>query len=165
MANVSHVENHNLQFSTNIDPRKSKTKCIAFLKKERKLNNIKLNGNNLPFVTSAKHLGNTIENDKDFTANDIKIKRARYIQRNNEINQEFHFVNYSIKCLLNNIDLTRSREIYYDHCSTTTGTVCEYGAACRGCPLCTQDSNCGAMDRLDCVLNCKAMLEVLQQLL
>ena len=56
----TYAMNHNLQFSTNIDPKKSKTKCMAFLKSERQLNKIKLNGNYLPFVTSAKHLGNTI---------------------------------------------------------------------------------------------------------
>ena len=82
---------HSMLFSTDENAAKSKTKCMVFTKTERNIPNVKLNGNNLPFVTSAKHLGNTIENDNDFTANDIKIKRARYIQRNNELNQEFHF--------------------------------------------------------------------------
>ena len=34
---------------------------------------------------------------------DVKCKRAKFIQRNNEIIQEFHFANPSTKCHLNNI--------------------------------------------------------------
>ena len=47
----------NLNFSTHDDPKKSKTKCMAFLKKERNLSNIRLDGKELPWVKSAKHLG------------------------------------------------------------------------------------------------------------
>ena len=39
---------HNLKFSTDPDPRKCKTKCMAFLKKPRKLPNVYLCGNPLP---------------------------------------------------------------------------------------------------------------------
>ena len=97
---------HNLQFSTNPIPKKSKTKCLAYLKKERPLKPIKLNGNNLPWISSpdnVSHLGNTIDNSCNLVACDIMEKRARFIQRNNEINQEFHFVNPSTKFHLNKI--------------------------------------------------------------
>ena len=73
---------HNLQFSTNLIPKKSKTKCLAYLKKERPLKPIKLNGNNLPWISSpdnVSHLGNTIDNSCNLVACDIMEKRARFI--------------------------------------------------------------------------------------
>ena len=45
----------NLKFSTNINPQKSKTKCIYFSKKKQELSKINLNGDLLPWVESAKH--------------------------------------------------------------------------------------------------------------
>ena len=44
-------------------------------------------GNKLPWVDSCKHLGNTISivKGKDIRANDIKIKRAVFIKKTNEI--------------------------------------------------------------------------------
>jgi len=44
---------HNLTFSTHQDPKKCKTKCMAFLKKARNLKNILLNGRELPWVNSG----------------------------------------------------------------------------------------------------------------
>ena len=52
-----YASTHNLSFSTNPIIKKCKTKCLAFLKKERNLSNIKLNGMELPWVDTAKHLG------------------------------------------------------------------------------------------------------------
>ena len=95
-----------MQFSTNEDPRKSKTKCVAFLKKPRELKPIKLNGNNLPWINSPEkvvHLGTILTNSNDILESDILQKRAKYIQRNNEILQEFHFANPETKVTLNNI--------------------------------------------------------------
>ena len=48
---------HNLTFSTDPILKKCKTKCLAFLKKERNLKNIMLKGRDLPWVDAAKHLG------------------------------------------------------------------------------------------------------------
>ena len=48
---------HNLKFSTDIDPKKCKTKCLAFLFKKRDLPKLKLCGNDLPWVDTCKHLG------------------------------------------------------------------------------------------------------------
>jgi hypothetical protein len=53
---------HNLRFSTDPNPRKCKTKCVAFLKKERDLPSIYLCGNPLPWVKEGIHLGNNFEN-------------------------------------------------------------------------------------------------------
>ena len=51
---------HSMHFSTDKDPRKSKTKCMLF-STSRSANQIKpvcLNGDELPWVDSARHLGN-----------------------------------------------------------------------------------------------------------
>ena len=51
----------NLKFSTNVDPSKSKTKCIIFSKKQKDRQNVApvlLNGDPLPSVNEVKHLGN-----------------------------------------------------------------------------------------------------------
>ena len=48
---------HNLTISTHSDIKKCKTKCMAFINKRRPLMHIKLNGKNLPWVDSSKHLG------------------------------------------------------------------------------------------------------------
>ena len=69
-----YVKSHNLKFSTDPRPAKCKTKCIAFLKRQRDLPSLKLCGNNLPWVSSGKHLGNTIENKMDGMKLDFKQK-------------------------------------------------------------------------------------------
>ena len=81
------VKEHNLQFSTNPIVKKSKTKCVGFLQPPNILKSIQLNGNNLPWIDSpetAVHLGNTIINDGNLLSKDVKIKRAKYINRNVE---------------------------------------------------------------------------------
>ena len=82
---------HDLQFSTDPDPRKCKTKCLAFVKKKRDLPNMQLCGIDLPWVNSGKHLGNNLENKMDGMKHDICVKRAQYITKNNDLAQEFHF--------------------------------------------------------------------------
>ena len=67
-----YANEHNLTFRTNDIPNKSKTKCMAFLKKKRTLKNMTLCGKKLPWVESAKHLGNTIVNNIDGMSRDIE---------------------------------------------------------------------------------------------
>ena len=94
---------HNLSFSTNENPNKSKTKCIAFLKKkELPARKMFLEQKPLPWVTSIKHLGVTI-NDKMNIGQDIMEKRAQYIVKSNELMQEFHFADPSLVAKLNDI--------------------------------------------------------------
>ena len=57
----------------------------------------------LPWVSSAKHLGIIIENKIDGLKKDILVKRAAFIQKNNEINQEFHFSHPNTKIKINSI--------------------------------------------------------------
>ena len=98
-----YAKSHNLKFSTDPDPRKCKTKCIAFLKKPRQLRNMYLCGNPLPWVDNLKHLGNMVSNKIDGGQMDMKQKMAGYIERNCTLNQEFHFAHPRSKIQLNTI--------------------------------------------------------------
>ena len=94
---------HGLKFSTDILPEKSKTKCIAFLKKERYIRPVKLCGNELPWVKYGKHVGQNITNNPDGLKNDILVKRAKFINRNNTLRQEFSFADSDTLIQLNQI--------------------------------------------------------------
>ena len=94
---------HNLKFSTDKDPKKSKTKCMAFLKQERDLPNLLLCNNPLPWVDSLVHLGTNICRKQKGCRLDIKMKEAAYIQRNCTINQESSFAHSVTKITLNKI--------------------------------------------------------------
>ena len=90
------AKSNNLKFSTNKDPVKSKTKCIHFSKKKVELARIFLNDDFLPWVDSAKHVGNTMERDNSFTV-DIRNKRGCFIGRIHSILQEVHFASPLVK--------------------------------------------------------------------
>ena len=80
-----YANDHNLKFSTDPNPNKSKTKCMAYLLKERELPKLELCGNKLPWVNRGKHLGMRIDSIKDnILAKDAVEKRARYqvVQKN-----------------------------------------------------------------------------------
>ena len=95
---------HNLKFSTDPIAKRSKTRCLAFLQKDRVLKRkMKLCGNYLPWESSGKHIGNKIINEKNIMKQDIKEKRARYISKNNEICQEFFFAHPRTKFKINQI--------------------------------------------------------------
>ena len=97
------AKENNLTFSTDPNPNKCKTKCLAFLKKPRTLNNILLGDIKLPWVDSAKHLGNKITNaKKGILAQDVLEKRAAYISRNNELCQELHYTHPKTLVKVNN---------------------------------------------------------------
>ena len=97
------ASSHNLKFSTDINPAKCKTKCIAFTKRPKQLQDLNLVGSNLPWVNQFKHLGNTITNQNCFTSQDINIKRAACITKNIELNREFHFSTAETKFKINQI--------------------------------------------------------------
>ena len=98
-----YAADHNLTFSTNENANKCKTKCMAILKKGRNLKTLTLGGHCLPMVNSVRHLGNKIENKLDGTRQDMQEKRARFIQKTNELCQEFSFADPITKCKLNSI--------------------------------------------------------------
>ena len=69
---------HNISFSTDLSPALSKTKCLYMCGNMNVRNYpapLQLNGRDLPFVTTATHLGHEL--CQDCTMNtDCKIKRA-----------------------------------------------------------------------------------------
>ena len=81
---------HNLQFSTDKDPLKCKTKCVAFTRRKKPVPVVKLCGNSLPWVDSFKHLGHTISNTVGkVTEQDVTVKRAQYL------NKTFEYTDWS----------------------------------------------------------------------
>ena len=95
--------NHGLKFSTDPDARKSKTKCISWMRSPRPLPRLRLCGHLLPWVDRIVHLGNTLTDQMDIISSDMKIKKARYISKNIEINQEFSFAATETKLKVNDI--------------------------------------------------------------
>ena len=85
---------------------KYKVSC-PILKEERELPKMRLCGNNLPWVESGKHQGNTIENKLNAMQLDMKQKKAQYITKNNDQIQEFHFFHPS--------SLIRNNQIQNSH--------------------------------------------------
>ena len=96
-----YAADHNLQFSTNINPTKCKTKCIAFLFKAKDLDPLVLCGDPLPWVGGGLHLGNNLSNQLDGMRQDIKVKRANFISKNIDLNQEFSFSHPQTKVKMN----------------------------------------------------------------
>jgi hypothetical protein len=84
-----HANENNLEFSTDPNPIKSKTKCIAFHRGAKlDLPAIYLNGDALPWCERVVHVGNTVHMNGTMEQ-DICEKRAIYIDRAMELNQEF----------------------------------------------------------------------------
>ena len=85
-------EEHNLQFSTDPDPVKSKSKCIYMQghMKFPKPVNLKLYGVDLPWVSTATHLGNELSEGCTMEQ-DMKQKRADFINKSTDIRETFSF--------------------------------------------------------------------------
>ena len=84
---------HNLQFSTDPNPEKSKTKCIfvcCLAKSRQKPANLMLDGKQLPWVESALHLGHTLHKSGTMEK-DILAKRASFIDNSVEVREVFSF--------------------------------------------------------------------------
>ena len=83
---------NNLEFSTDPDPVKSKSKCIymqGHMKKPKPLN-LQLYGVDLPWVSTATHLGHELSQDCNMEQ-DMKIKRADFIGKSTEVRESFNF--------------------------------------------------------------------------
>ena len=76
---------------------------MAYLAYERELKNIVLEGKELPWVKTAKHLGCRLDENHCGLRSDLMEKRAIYINKVNEIEQEFHFAHPLTKVKINNI--------------------------------------------------------------
>ena len=83
----------NLQFSTDPNPTKSKTKCIFVCGQARKALKpvpLVLDGKDLPWVESALHLGHVLH-ETGSMEQDVKVKRATFIDESTKVREEFGF--------------------------------------------------------------------------
>ena len=97
----SHAEQNNLLFSTDPDPKKSKTMCVAFCNSDKvKLAPVMLNGNALPWVSKTKHIGNILH-ESGSTDQDLKQKKGMFIQTAMDLNTEFLSLSPDVKMKLN----------------------------------------------------------------
>ena len=88
---------HSMLFSTDPVPSKSKTKCMFFsrMRSSDQIKNVELNGDSLPWVDKAKHLGNQLSSNLNLTfsspetKSDLLCKRAIFFQNVHQILQQF----------------------------------------------------------------------------
>ena len=94
-----------LKFSTNVDPKKSKTKCIVFAPRKKDRLNVApiiLNTDPLPWVEEDKHLGNILQSENTMK-HDVAVKRGRFIGKVNSLLQDLHFAEPKVFVKLLNI--------------------------------------------------------------
>ena len=101
---------HNLEFSTDPDPAKSKSKCIFMCGSSRNVSypvKVQLNGNDLPWVETGTHIGHELHQmcNMDF---DIKTKRAKFINTSSDIIDIFRFAHPD--------QVLRAISLYCGHC-------------------------------------------------
>ena len=94
MLNIceTYAEENNLEFSTDPDPVKSKSKCIfmqGHMRQPKPLN-LKLYGVDLPWVKTATHLGHELSEDCKMDL-DMRNKRADFINKSTEVRECFNF--------------------------------------------------------------------------
>ena len=84
---------YNISFSTDPDPKKSKSKCIFIVGKRRGLakpSPLVLCGHQLPWVESAVHLGHELH-ESGTMEHDAVIKRAQFIDKSVEVRTMFEW--------------------------------------------------------------------------
>ena len=101
---------HNLEFSTDPNPVKSKSKCVFMCGTMRNVKypeKVKLNGNGLPWVESATHIGHELHQmcNMDY---DSKVKRAKFINNSVDILDMFKFAHPD--------QVLRAINVYCGHC-------------------------------------------------
>ena len=88
----AYAAQNNIEFSTDPDPMKSKSKCIymqGHMRLPRPIN-LKLYGVDLPWVGSATHLGHELSESCTMDL-DMKQKRAQFINKSTEVRECFGF--------------------------------------------------------------------------
>ena len=86
-------QTHNMVFSTDPVPSKSKTKCMLVCGKDRVANYpdpIQLEGRDLPWVETALHLGHTLHQNGKMHQ-DTKIRRAIFIDCSVEVREQLSY--------------------------------------------------------------------------
>ena len=87
------ADKNNIQFSTDPNPAKSKSKCIFVSGLRRDLDKpapLILNGKDLPWVASATHLGHELHESGSMD-HDTRVKRAEFISKSTDIRETFSF--------------------------------------------------------------------------
>ena len=88
-----YASKNNIQFSTDPDPTKSKTKCILVCGSRKKLEKpapLSLCGRDLPWVKSASHLGHELHESGNMEY-DATVKKAIFIRNSVDVRETFHF--------------------------------------------------------------------------
>ena len=88
-----YAEDHNLIFSTDPNPRKSKTKCVFMTGTMKNVTypvNLRLYNQDLPWVETATHLGHELHQLCDMSY-DCKTKRGQFIGTSTDIRETFSF--------------------------------------------------------------------------
>ena len=99
------AKSKSLKFSTNVDPVKSKTKCLIFSPRAKDRSGVApvlLNGDPLPWVGEVKHLGNLLQSENNMK-HDTMVKRGKFIGKINSLLQELHFAEPNVFMTLVNI--------------------------------------------------------------
>ena len=94
------ASSHSMQFSTDPVPSKSKSKCLFFSRSRssEEIENVVLNGDKLPWVTTAKHLGNHLSSKLNLsfyspeTKTDLLCKRAILYDKVHQVMQQFGYL-------------------------------------------------------------------------
>ena len=84
---------YNISFSTDPEPKKSKSKCIFVVGKRRRLTKpspLMLCGHQLPWVESAVHLGHELH-ESGTMDHDAVVKRAQFIEKSVEVRKMFEW--------------------------------------------------------------------------
>jgi hypothetical protein len=89
----NYAREHNLVFSTDPVPSKSKTKCVYFCGRIGQVKYpapVQLEGEDLPWVEHAEHLGHTLHQSVTMHK-DCNRARASFIDRSVDVRQQFYF--------------------------------------------------------------------------
>ena len=92
---AAYAADHNLVFSTDPVPARSKTKCIYFCGRPGQVRYpepVQLGGEDLPWVESADHLGHRVSQMTNMEK-DCQRARAMFIRKTLEIREQFKFAN------------------------------------------------------------------------
>ena len=93
-----YAADHNLVFSTDPIPAKSKTKCVLFCGKASRVRypeKLQLDGKDLPWVETADHLGHTLHQEISMDK-DCHRARARFITKSLEVRNQLSFADPEI---------------------------------------------------------------------
>ena len=101
-----YAKEYSMKYSTDPDPKKSKTKCLHFTKKKKDIPKVILNNDPLPWVPKADHLGNTLSvnlNTSPVSVDascDLLQKRAIFFDRVHQHIQRYGYCDPRLVCEL-----------------------------------------------------------------